>query len=86
MPHFLIFLILNRQVATAVLNFMNEMSWTRAKLVVEPDGHPEVGRKFCYLTGSTIRSIATELSKSITDWNFGPDANTSVSSLQDELK
>ena len=74
------------QVANAVTNLMKHYKWTRAKLVVEPDGHPEVGSKFCYLAGSAIRSMSPKQNLSITDWNFGPEVVKSKQTRKEELK
>ena len=68
------------------MQLMVMYNWTKAKLVVEPNGHPEMGNNFCYLAGSAIRSQAPIAQRTLTDWNFGPDANVSVPKLKEELE
>ena len=68
------------------MRLMALYQWEKAKLVIEPNGHPEVGSNFCYLAGSAIRSIAPTENRIISDWNFGPGANVEVATLKEELK
>ena len=63
---------------------MKHYNWEKAKLVVEPNAHPAVGSKFCYLAMSTIRSEVGS-SEQYPDWNFGPDAKTTKDALKNGI-